>query len=117
MKSEIVIQKVHRSSFDQAFSMVGHLDDLFGRYGIVAWSVNSANLPPGVPNLAWLDQALRSVGIPAGFVIPLVFAMLNMHNVLAGFAPKAFSDGWSWHDGIMPGVILVGFFGVYHLYN
>jgi hypothetical protein len=59
----------------QALGMVGHLDDLFGRDGIVEWSVNSDALPPGVPKLAWLDMALRSVGVPPGFTIPLVFAV------------------------------------------
>ena len=48
--------------------------------------------------------------------LPLVFAMLNEH-MMGGLAARAASDGWGWQDGIMPGVILVGFVGVYHLYQ
>jgi len=59
----------------QALAMVGHLDDLFGRDGVVDWSVNAADLPPGVPNLAWLDVALRCVGVSPGLTVPLVFAV------------------------------------------
>jgi len=59
----------------QAFGQVGHLDGLYGCHGIVAWSVMSEQLPSGVPNLAWLETALRPLGLPAGFEVPLAFAL------------------------------------------
>ena len=58
----------------QALGLIGHLDDLHGRHGVVAWSVISDSWPPAVPNLEWLDKALRWVGVPATFVVPLAFA-------------------------------------------
>jgi hypothetical protein len=58
----------------QAISLIGHLDDLYGRHGIVAWSVISEKSPPAVPSVAWLDAALRFVGVPTAYAVPLAFA-------------------------------------------
>ncbi len=39
--------------------------------------------------------------------VPLVFMMINQHSTWAASAPLI----------LIPGIVLVGFFGVYHLYN
>ena len=59
----------------QAFSLIGHLDELYGRHGVVAWSVNSDILPPGVPNLSWADRGMGFMGLPGAFGIHLTFAI------------------------------------------
>src|SRR5262245_59269235 len=61
----------------QALSLVGHLHDLYGRHGIVDWSVTWDSPAPGVPNLAWLDRALSIVGMPATAAVPLAFAIYS----------------------------------------
>jgi hypothetical protein len=54
--------------------LIGHLNDLFGRHGIVDWSVMWENPQPGVPHLTWLEWALGHVGVPPAWGVNLAFA-------------------------------------------
>ncbi len=59
----------------KAISIMGHLNDLYGRHGIVEWSVMSENRPPGLPNLSWVDSALNWVGLSPALAVPLSFSV------------------------------------------
>jgi hypothetical protein len=58
----------------QALSLIGHLHDLFGHHGMVAWSTAAERIPPGMPTLTWMEATLVSVGVSAASVVPLVFS-------------------------------------------
>jgi hypothetical protein len=88
----------------QALSLLGHLDDLFGRYGVVAWSVQSNSRPQGVPNLAWLDEALSFLGLPAAFAVPLGFSVYvgGLLGLLLGYRTRlAAGIAWLSHTALM----------------
>lgn len=88
----------------QAFFLVGHLHDLFGRHGIVAWSVMSENVPPAVPSLEWLEKALCFVAGPATFVVPLAFSLYvgSLLGLLLGYRTRlAASIAWLSHTALM----------------
>jgi hypothetical protein len=59
----------------QALSLVGHLEELFGRYGIVAWSVMAEELPPAIPNLSWVEAAFAFLGASPRLAVPLAFTL------------------------------------------
>jgi hypothetical protein len=50
------------------------MDDLYGRHGVVDRSVMWEDPSPRVPDLAWLEEILCFVGIPARAAVPLTFA-------------------------------------------
>lgn len=88
----------------QAVSLIGHLDALYGRHGVVAWSVNLEDLPPAVPNLAWFDLALRFVGLPPAYVIPIAFALyvVSLIGLLIGNRPRlAAGLAWLTHTALL----------------
>src|SRR5262245_62379439 len=62
----------------QALSLIGHLDDLYGRHGVVDWSVTWDTPVPGVPDLEWLDRALSLAGLPAEVAGPVSFAVYEI---------------------------------------
>lgn len=59
----------------QSLCLIGHLDELFGRHGIVAWSVTEAEVPGVVPSLAWTGALLRFLGMRQGYEVHLTFAL------------------------------------------
>lgn len=71
----------------QALSLIGNLEALYGRHGVVDESVRWVSPPPGVPNVQWLDQELSRVGVPAGSAVPLVFAtyVVSLLGLLLGY--------------------------------
>lgn len=79
----------------QALSLIGHMNELYGRHGIVAWSARWEQPLPGVPDLSWLESALGLVGVSAGAAVPLTVAvyagclvglLLGYHTRLAAVA-------------------------------
>jgi hypothetical protein len=88
----------------QALSLIGHLEELFGRYGIVAWSVMTDDLPPAMPNLSWVEEAVSVVRLPAGFAIPLAFALYvgALLSLLLGYRTRlAAGVAWLTHTAFM----------------
>ena len=88
----------------QALSLVGHLQDLFSRHGIVAWSVPSESSPPTVPSLAWLDTPLRSAGVSTAMVVPLAFSLYvgSLVGLLLGYRTRiAASIAWLAHTALI----------------
>src|SRR2546423_212548 len=59
----------------QALGLVGHLNDLCGRDGVVDWSVMWTTPPAAVPEVKWLDGPLRLTGLPLALDVPLAFAV------------------------------------------
>jgi len=90
----------------QALSLIGHLDDLYGRHGVVDRSVMWVSAPPGIPNLAWFDQALSLVGVPATFGVPLTFAVYvgGLLGLLLGYRTTlAAGLAWLTHTALLVG--------------
>lgn len=88
----------------QALLLVGHLHDLFGRHGIVAWSVTSESFTPGVPSLAWLDKTLDFAGVPAAFAVPLAFSLYigGLLGLLLGYRTRlAACIAWLSHTALL----------------
>ena len=75
----------------QALSLSGHLDQLYGRHGVVDWAVIWESPPPGVPTLAWLNRALGLIGVPPATGVPLVFALYvgGLLGLLLGFRTRS----------------------------
>src|SRR5262249_43102543 len=74
----------------QAFGLLGHLDDLYGRHGVVDWSVNSNAQSAWIPSVAWLERLLTLLGAPPAFCVPLVFAayVSGLLCLLAGYRTR-----------------------------
>lgn len=74
----------------QALSLIGHLDDLYGRHGIVEWNVNSESWPAAVPSVAWLDHALVRVRMSQAYAVPLTFAVYiaSLASLLLGYRTR-----------------------------
>jgi hypothetical protein len=88
----------------QAVSQIGHLDDLYGRHGIVGWSVNSADLTPGVPNLAWLEPVLSILGLPPGIGLYVAYAIyvVGLFGLLLGYRTRiAAVVAWIAHTALL----------------
>lgn len=88
----------------QALSLIGHLDALYGRHGIVEWSVMSESQPAAVPNLAWLDNALSSAGMPKAFAVPLAFGVYvgGLIGLLSGYRTRlAAGLAWLSHTALL----------------
>lgn len=88
----------------QAFSQIGHLEDLYGRHGIVGWSVMAERSVAGAPRLAWLDDGLQALGLPAGCAVPLAFAVYvgGLLGLLLGYRTRlAAVVVWVTHTALM----------------
>lgn len=74
----------------QALEVVGNLNALYGRDGIINWSMADAP-PPGVPNLDWLEHGLTSIGLPSGAVVPMAYAgyLMGLVGLLLGCRTRA----------------------------
>src|SRR5262245_42056684 len=74
----------------QALSLIGNLEALYGRRGVVDESVRWVNPPPGVPNVQWLDRELSQIGVPASSAVPLVFAIYvgSLLGLLLGYRTR-----------------------------
>ena len=74
----------------QALSLIGHLEELHGRHGIVEWSVMSDGGLPLIPNLEWLDKPLSLLGISESFLVPLSFALYvgSLFALLIGYRTR-----------------------------
>jgi hypothetical protein len=57
----------------QAAALSGSLLDLYGDRGLTQWAITDRLLPPGVPRLGWLADALAPLGLSAGGVARGVF--------------------------------------------
>ena len=81
----------------QAFSLIGHLEELFGTQRVVDRPVTWASPLPGVPDLAWVKQALTLVGLPASFGVPFTLAVYvgALIALLFGFRTR-WSAGVAW---------------------
>lgn len=87
----------------QAFALTGHLDELFGRNGIVAWSVPQPERP-GIPRLEWIETAGRSVGVPASWVVPTTFACYTagLFGLLLGYRTRLCAGlAWLCHTALL----------------
>jgi len=88
----------------QGLSLVGHLDELYGRHGIVAWSVSEEFMPSAVPNLSWVEGALTSLGAPVGFEVHLVIALYlgALGSLLLGFRTRLSAAlAWLTHTALL----------------
>jgi hypothetical protein len=74
----------------QAVSLIGHLGELYGRHGIVDWSVMWEASSPGVPDLAWLEEALDLIGVSPSAAVPLAFAAYagSLLGLLVGYRTR-----------------------------
>jgi hypothetical protein len=88
----------------QAFGLLGHLDDLYGRHGVVDWSVNSNAQSAWIPSVAWLDRLLTLLGAPPTFCVPLAFAAYvgGLLCLLTGYRSRpAAMLVWLTHTALM----------------
>lgn len=88
----------------QALSMSGELNDLYGRHGVVDWSVVTEEAAAGMPNLAWLEWALTHAGLPGAFAVPFGFALYvgGLIGLLLGYRTRlAASLAWFTHTALM----------------
>jgi len=74
----------------QAAFLVGHLDDLYGRHGIVDWSVTAADRSAWIPDVSWLDRPLALAGVPVALGVPLTFAayVVGVVGLLVGYRTR-----------------------------
>lgn len=88
----------------QALSLLGHLHDLYGRYGLVDWSVMWESQWAGVPNLAWLDGPLEKIDVPTSFAVPLTFALyvVGLLGLVVGYRTRlAAGVAWLTHTALV----------------
>src|SRR5437773_7749306 len=57
----------------QAFSLAGHLLDLFGDRGIIQWQALPFHPPEEIPNINALARLLAPLGLSADATVRLVF--------------------------------------------
>jgi hypothetical protein len=84
----------------QALSLVGHLDELFGRHRLV----QSERFSPAVPDLAWIETVIGFLGVPAATAIPLAFSVyvLALVGLLLGYRTRpAAVLAWLTHTALM----------------
>jgi hypothetical protein len=87
----------------QALSVLGHLEALHGRDGIVAWSVPNER-PAGLPHPAWVERALELAGIQATFVVPFTHAayVVGLVGLLLGCrARMSAAVAWLAHSALL----------------
>lgn len=88
----------------QAFGLIGHLEDLYGRHGVVDWAVNGSDQSAWVPIVPWLDRMLALVGVPAAFGVPLTFAAYvgGLFGLLAGYRSRLTAAlAWIAHSALV----------------
>jgi hypothetical protein len=84
----------------QALLLLGHVAELFGRQGIVDWTVMWERAVPGVPNLRSLELVLSHVGVPAAFGVRLTYALYvaGLFGLLVGYRTRwAAALSWLGH--------------------
>jgi hypothetical protein len=84
----------------QALLLLGHLAELFGRQGIVDWTVMWERTVPGVPNLRSLEGVLSHLGMPAALSVRLTYALYvaGLLGLLLGFRTRwAATLSWLGH--------------------
>src|SRR5262245_57286464 len=88
----------------QSLSLIGHLDDLYGRDGIVDWTVNSESHSTMMPSIAWLDAVLSSVKMLRKLAVPLTYAayIAGLVGLLLGSGTRlAAVVAWLAHTAIL----------------
>jgi hypothetical protein len=88
----------------QAFALWGTVDQLFGRLGLVQWTVTEAIAPVGVPRLSWAAAALAPLGLdPAQSLRAVVLVyVLSLVGLLAGWRTRCMAVvAWLTHLALM----------------
>ena len=88
----------------QALSLIGNLENLHGRQGIVEWSVMSDDTRPAIPSVAWLDRVFLATGVPISLTVPLVFAvyLTGLTGLVLGYRTRlAACLAWLTHTALL----------------
>lgn len=96
----------------QAAALAPVLLELYGRGGFVQWLIVHELVPPGVPRVGWLAEALAPVGVsPEGCVRAVfVFYVAGLSALLVGWHTRA-AAGAAWLGHLM--LCVSGHAGVY----
>ncbi len=84
----------------EAFALAGNLLDLYGRDGLIQWSVGEDLAPGGLPRLSWVAGALAPLGLdPAGRVrLAFLAYVASLAGLLVGWRTRpSASAAWLLH--------------------